>query len=270
MICPVCKQPLHLNNISMLCPNKHCYDIAAGGYVNLLLANQKKSASPGDNKQMVLARQAFLSKGYYLPLANAISNMVSQALPNNGAVLDLGCSEGYYTHLLSANLYARQIKAGLFGLDISKDAIKQACKTPSDIQFMVASAFDLPFKSNSLDMVLSVFAPYAVSELARVLKPNASALLVVPGKQHLDGIKKVVYDAPRFEEEKPVQLLGFELKKVQKLVLEVELSCPDDIANLFKMTPYYYKSPLQGKEKLLSQKTLSTTLDIALMLFCKQ
>jgi len=270
MICPVCKRPLQKQQNSYVCAQRHTFDIAASGYVNLLLSSAKNSKAPGDNKEMVRARHAFLRQGYFLPLANAIAALVAKHLPPCGTLLDLGCSEGYYTHNIATCLRAQANNAQLFGLDISKEAIIEACKTKSDAQFVVASAFDVPLHDHSVDMVLSVFAPYALGELLRLVKPNGNVLLVVPGKLHLDGIKKVLYDNPRFAEEQLPPLPGFALTTMQKLQLDVELSCQTDIAHLVQMTPYYYKSTEHGKQRLHSLRLLSTTLDFTLLLFAKK
>lgn len=51
--CPVCGGRLAWGEHACRCPEGHSFDIAAQGYVNLLLANQKSSPNPGDNAEMV-------------------------------------------------------------------------------------------------------------------------------------------------------------------------------------------------------------------------
>jgi len=65
LICPNCKSALHRSDKVLICENGHSFDVAKEGYVNLLLANRKKSLNPGDNKIMMNAREAFLSIGFY-------------------------------------------------------------------------------------------------------------------------------------------------------------------------------------------------------------
>lgn len=61
LLCPVCKEKLvkDISNKMYRCSNKHTYDIAKEGYVNLLISNQKRSKNPGDSKEMVLSRIDF-------------------------------------------------------------------------------------------------------------------------------------------------------------------------------------------------------------------
>ena len=98
-ICPSCSNVLALNNNVWACTNGHSYDVAKEGYVNLLLAQHKNSKQPGDNKQMVNGRRAFLEQGFYQPLADAISQIFNQhlvALVDQSEVnfFDAGCGEG--------------------------------------------------------------------------------------------------------------------------------------------------------------------------------
>jgi SAM-dependent methyltransferase len=75
-ICPVCSSPLEAAAKTYRCINNHTYDLAKEGYVNLLLANQKHSREPGDSKEMMEARKAFLNKGYYKPLARSAASLI--------------------------------------------------------------------------------------------------------------------------------------------------------------------------------------------------
>ena len=58
--CPVCGAALTREVRTLRCPAGHSYDLAKEGYVNLLPANYRHSASPGDDREMVAARTRFL------------------------------------------------------------------------------------------------------------------------------------------------------------------------------------------------------------------
>ena len=76
LICPVCGEKLNRLDRSYRCPNRHSFDIARQGYVNLLTVNQKHSLNPGDTRQQVLSRRAFLEAGYYEPILNTLKETV--------------------------------------------------------------------------------------------------------------------------------------------------------------------------------------------------
>lgn len=58
--CPLCHQPLTQTKNSFICPERHQFDVAKEGYVNLLPVQHKRSRDPGDSAEMMQARRAFL------------------------------------------------------------------------------------------------------------------------------------------------------------------------------------------------------------------
>ena len=100
--CPLCAAPLEREEHRYICPAGHSFDRAAAGYVHLLPANRKHSPNPGDDREMVAARSAFLDKGYYRPLADVLCQAVLPLLPRvGGTLLDARCGEGYYSRSLA-------------------------------------------------------------------------------------------------------------------------------------------------------------------------
>jgi hypothetical protein len=89
--CPNCGGKLNINDRSAVCINGHSFDKARGGYYNLLVGNT--GGVHGDNKEMVLARRAFLGAGFYEPLAHHIADLVLRFTPKGGALLDAGAGE---------------------------------------------------------------------------------------------------------------------------------------------------------------------------------
>ena len=64
LLCPVCGGRLAREKKVWRCENHHCFDVARSGYVNLLPPSASGKRH-GDDKRMVAARTAFLSRGYY-------------------------------------------------------------------------------------------------------------------------------------------------------------------------------------------------------------
>ncbi|GAL20234.1 ribosomal RNA large subunit methyltransferase A [Vibrio maritimus] len=62
--CPLCQQPLTLDDRSYRCSNNHQFDKAKEGYVNLMPVQHKRSKDPGDNKEMMQARRTFLAHDF--------------------------------------------------------------------------------------------------------------------------------------------------------------------------------------------------------------
>ncbi|MFC5822389.1 putative RNA methyltransferase [Nonomuraea insulae] len=80
LICPVCRADVRLDEAALRCAAGHSFDVAKQGYVSLLVG----SRSPGtaDSPDMVAARAAFLDKGYYAPLADAVAETVRAHVAN--------------------------------------------------------------------------------------------------------------------------------------------------------------------------------------------
>ncbi|AQZ67492.1 hypothetical protein BKM31_43925 [[Actinomadura] parvosata subsp. kistnae] len=74
LICPVCRAELRLAGPTVRCAAGHTFDVAKQGYVSLLTG----SGQPGtaDTAEMVAARAAFLDKGHYAPLTDALAETV--------------------------------------------------------------------------------------------------------------------------------------------------------------------------------------------------
>lgn len=244
LICPKCGGKLARDGKSFLCPQRHCFDIAKSGYVNLLTSDRMNSALPGDNKLMVQSRKKFLDKGYYSSLADALCSTVLRYAQTGCTVLDAGCGEGYYTEKIAAALDV--MAAEILGLDISKSAADYAAKRTKAAQFAVASVFHMPVETESCDIVTSLFAPWCGEEIHRVLKDGGMLIMVIPSERHLWQLKCAVYDEPYPNAVKDYGLDGFEFLGAEKVSGEIFLPSNEDITALFSMTPYFYKTGTGG------------------------
>lgn len=264
-ICPVCKSEISLFERTYKCPNNHCFDISKDGYVNLLMSQQSSLKHHGDDKLMVKARRDFLEKGFYSELCQELCNTLKEALPEGAIIADVGCGEGYYTSEIS-----KVNSFDIFGIDISKDALKYASKSIKNSHFAVASAFALPFNNESTDCVLSVFAPSAYEEFYRVLKKEGKLIKAIPLEEHLWGLKCALYNEPYKNKPEKRNDELFDLVSQKEIKYKIKLTEKEDIENLFKMTPYYYKTGREDAEKLLSLDSLETTVHFAVEIYEKR
>lgn len=259
IICPKCSGNLYLDKNCLKCENGHCYDVSSKGYVNLLPPH-KQGTIPGDNKEMVQARRAFLAKGYYEPLANKIYEIMKQISPE--FVVDIGCGEGYYTGKLLSNAGNKVV-----GFDISKFALAYAAKLYKDVAFCVANLHDIPLKSESCDAVLCCFCACDEVEFARILKKCGKFVLVTPGKRHLFGLKSILYDCP-YENDTDIEFDRF--KQTENYEVSYNISVEKgDIWNLFSMTPYYWKTSKEASEKLKNIDVLCTEANFLIRVYQK-
>ena len=250
--CPLCRLPLVRGERSYTCPGGHSFDRSAAGYVHLLPPNQKHSRQPGDDKAMVAARSAFLEKGHYAPLRELLCRLVLEYAGHSPspALLDSGCGEGYYTCALHAALSRAGREPRTAGVDISKFALRRAARRLREGEFAVASVYRLPLMDGSVEVLTDVFSPLCPGEFARVTAPGGVFLYVVPSPRHLWEMKQVLYDAPYENPVKREEYPGFVWQDAVPLRYRLCLDDPEDIAALLAMTPYAWKTPRAGVERL--------------------
>jgi len=265
--CPICGAGLERGERACVCPSGHSYDLAREGYAYLLPPNQKHSAAPGDDRQMALARREFLSRGYYELLLNTLCCQVLAECGESPVILDAGCGEGYYT----AGIFQAMRNAGraprMAGTDISKFILRSAAKREKGVEFAVASSYRLPLADWAADILLDCFSPLALEEFRRVLRPGGVFMYVVPGERHLWELKEVLYDRPYPNEEKETPYEGFAYERIVPVDSAVTLPNQTDIRNLFRMTPYYWKTPRSGGERLAALETLDVTISFRIHVF---
>ena len=138
LICPLCGEALEKREKQLVCPRGHSFDIARQGYVNLLTVQRKHSLDPGDTREQVLSRRAFLDTGLYRPIAQALID-AARVYGAQGELLDVGCGEGYYCAALS-----QALGLPLTGLDISKEAVRCAAARYKNARWLCATAAHIP------------------------------------------------------------------------------------------------------------------------------
>ncbi len=266
--CPICKMCFGQKDHSLVCPNGHCFDLSRQGYVNLLRPAKSGSVRHGDDKLMVSARTSFLGAGYYDALQTAVTNAVIANIKEGDILLDAGCGEGFYTsHIRKA---ISKMNTSIYGIDVSRDAIHACAVRDKQIHLAVASIFDLPVESGSIDILINLFAPYDAAEFSRVLKTGGLLLRVFPRERHLWELKQIVYDTPYENEIDTLELDGFVLKNKTEITFPLNIQIPEHIDALFKMTPYYYKTSREGQAKVQALSQLQTHAEFLLVAYKKK
>ena len=158
------------------------------------------------------------------------------------------------------------VNGDTYGIDISKDALRYAKKRVENGIFAVSSAYSLPFYDSSFGILTSVFSPFVKDEFSRVLCNDGIMLEVIPGKYHLYGLKSILYTKPYENVILPYEMEGFEFLESVKVDYNVTLD-KLQIEKLFKMTPYYHRTPKEGKDKLLSSNQVVTPISFEILCY---
>ena len=259
--CPVCGKPLEPHGGALQCAEKHSFDIAKEGYVNLLTAQHKSGDRTGDNRAMARARHAFLERGCFAGLAQEMARQMQTLTGSDPTVLDICCGEGYYAQAAAAAKPCR-----LFGFDLSKEMVRLAArrKIPNAL-FFVANLAAIPLPASSVDFAMHLFAPFHAPEFARVLKRSGSLISVIPGRDHLFSLKEAVYDTPYRNDEAAPDGGALRLLERTRVKQTIRLETKEDIRALFSMTPYAYRTSKTDLAKLDRLETLETVTDFVLL-----
>lgn len=246
--CPVCQGSLKESDTGFYCDDGHLFDAARQGYINLLLAQHKKSRNPGDDKSMVAARTRFLELKRYSPLSEVLIHAVEKLWPDVHSWADIGCGEGWYTSQILAHLP----QTNGFGIDISKFAIKAACKRNKNISWYVASASRLPFADKTLDGAIVMFANIIPQELLRCLKPGAILITVGTARDHLIQLREFLYPTVKLTDFDARKLLPELFTEVysKDITFEWIPDSQEELQDLLEMTPHNWRASPERKEKI--------------------
>ena len=186
--CPICQENLTLVESSLKCNNRHSFDLAKFGYVNL--APQIKQSANYD-KENFQNRQQILEAGFYQAILEVVSDLLSNS-KNAKTILDIGCGEGFY----SRKLQERHPDKTFYAFDISKDSVQIAAKSEPNwaVNWFVGDLARLPIKDASMDILLDIFSPANYGEFRRVLSKDGILIKVIPTKNHLKEIRQKVQD----------------------------------------------------------------------------
>jgi len=168
--CPLCRSPLHLHAASrgVYCDNKHHFDPAPEGYLDLIPG--KKNPKDSDSRALLRAKRRFLEQGHQLPLVDAMANLLAPL--GERELVHLGCGEGYYCRALAERLPGWQVG----GFDLAKNAIFAANKAQPEGQFVIADPARAPLLPGTAQVLL-VNDLKVKTEAPRAARPSPSVAI---------------------------------------------------------------------------------------------
>lgn len=186
--CPICQENLTLLETNFKCCNRHSFDLAKFGYVNL--APQIKQSANYD-KENFQNRQQILEAGFYQAILDAVSDLLASSKTTT-TILDIGCGEGFY----SRKLQESHSEKTFYAFDITKDSVQIAAKSEPNwaVNWFVGDLARLPIKDANMDILLDIFSPANYGEFRRVLSKDGILIKVIPTENHLKEIRQRVQD----------------------------------------------------------------------------
>lgn len=259
--CPHCGAPVDIvRGASMICENRHTYDFAKQGYLNLL-ANT--TSSHYDAELFDARQKIIMESNLFDSLHEELLNNVKQ---HHGILLDVGCGEG--SHLERLMKQSPNLKG--VGLDIAKEGIVKAAKSYVNSLWVVGDLAKSPFTEQAVDVILAILSPSNYKEFKRILKPEGTVVKVVPHEYYLKELRAFFFPDEKkqfYSNEQTVTLFKEHFNDVEttRLTYTKRLS-QEELPSLAQMTPLGWSSDEEKRKAFLQQETLDVTIDLEILI----
>lgn len=268
--CPICSAPMQLVEAkSLVCSNRHCFDLARQGYVNFLLRPHKTKY----NKQLFRHRKIISHIGFFAPLTRQIGDLIIAHKRSAGGVkiLDAGCGEGSLLSGLLVWMDNNGVHECLgVGLDISKEGVAMAPRQNVQALWCVADLAQSPLASQQFDFIVNILSPSNYAEFQRLLTDAGMLIKIVPGSRYLQELREIFYhqgDQRVYSARDTIELFADQFGLYDKQQLTYSF-CPDQalMESLIHMTPLSWGAPAKRLQKALEAEIAEVTVDFTILL----
>ena len=167
------------------CARRHTYDLARSGYLSLLQPNDRRSPTPGDSRDAIVARGRLLARGIGASVLARVADRAVTGLNEGAVVADLGSGGGEALALI----FDRARVTGI-GIDLSVSAAEQAARRYPHLLWVVANADRrLPLLERSIDVIVSLHGRRNSPECARVLATGGRLIVAFPAADDLQELR---------------------------------------------------------------------------------
>lgn len=267
--CPLCQSELRVVDMkSVVCMKKHTFDFAKQGYLNVLVRPSSKSQY---NKELFAARHhIIMESNLYSPLHEAMETVITKHMVVSRTPLliaDLGCGEGSHLQKMIEKWKGSTITG--VGLDIAKEGILMAAKRYGNGIWLVGDLAKLPFRNQSVQVILNILSPSNYQEFKRILDRDGLVIKVVPLPGYLQELREALYDTPDKKEDqknKTVALFKkhFDLLDVIHLRYTKRLQ-GNELKQFVKMTPLSWSAKPEKIDRYIHQDAAEVTVDLAIL-----
>lgn len=269
--CPICgNKMLTDDRKSIYCLNRHSFDLAQSGYVNLLLKRVKTDY----DKELFAARSIICASGFFDPVLLQIKKRIEREIASQSIdkinILDVGCGEGSLLARLNDSLSGeKDFVVRSVGIDIAKEGIRQAAKKYSRIVWCVANLARAPFTTGQFQVLLNIFSPSNYLEFSRMMSVDGLLIKVIPCDNYLQELRRVFYDSEDkqfYSNKQTVELFSdsFAVLETRQMNYQVPVK-KEHIEHLIKMTPLSWHVAAGKIKKVLDSPPNSITVDVTML-----
>ncbi|RFS15122.1 methyltransferase domain-containing protein [Emticicia sp. C21] len=240
--CPICNKDFEGHTTQLVCKNKHTFDVDRHNYINLF----HKAVKSHYHKNLFQARSHLIENGFFQALESVIVRLLMEELERKTSltILDVGCGDGalFTNILLSLRWDKRQVNS--FGIDITKEGIHYASKQDSQTTWLVNDLTHLPFKDQSIDIILNTLSPANYHEFKRVLKPDGMIIKTIPNARYLEELGTLQNKQP-YSDTKVINLFEEHMMLCKQMqVSDKKHLIDEERAEVLQMTPLAWGNQL--------------------------
>jgi 23S rRNA (guanine745-N1)-methyltransferase len=233
--CPLCRKDFKLSGSTLICKNKHSFDVAREGYANLF----NKPIKTKYDKTLFSARRSVTLGGFFDLLAETLAGIIAVKFKgaSNLTIADCGCGEGTLFAKI-VNTARKKIKnIDAVGVDISKDGVKLAAGKNRDMSWIVSDLSNIALKDKSIDVILNILSPANYAEFNRCAKSGGLILKVIPERGYLSEIRRAL-GKPKSGGENVKKIFYENFKNAKETRITQKQKIPQALKKDFlKMTP---------------------------------
>ncbi|MBC1987627.1 methyltransferase domain-containing protein [Listeria cossartiae] len=266
LACPICGGELTFQEPnSFVCPERHGFDIAKPGYLNLLKQAHKTKYDQG----LFESRKKVIASGFFGKLIKRVTEMIADTNKENIVIYDAGCGEGSHLARVVSELQATGREVHAAGLDIAKEGVKQAARDYPGIVWTVADLANCPNQAESADVLLNILSPSNYEEFKRLLKTDGFLLKVVPEANYLRELREFIYvdEKSSYSNESVTSRLAEKLtvEHVERVTYKAPIA-KELFADFLEMTPLGWHIAADKKSELLANPPEDLTVDLQIMI----
>ena len=250
--CPICCARLELQENSLICLNRHTFNLNKKGYVNFL---QTKADTKHYTRKMFEPRRKLIQSGMYEGLLSEI-----QPALLGEKLLDVGTGEGSFLQLLD-------FKQAKFAFDIAKDGIEMATDLDMTAFLSLADLTHLPFRDQAMSTILNILTPSNYAEFKRVLTPQGRLIKVIPERFYLQELREIYGQTSDYDNSAVISRFAKEFPDFQEKEIYYEFEIPENLRlDFLEMSPLDWNVSEEIKSKARTFPAKKATIHLRLLI----
>lgn len=269
--CPICDSSMEIQQLkSMTCANRHTFDFAKQGYLNLMTNAVKTNY---DRALFEARRKVIVDSDFFNPLHTEMTKIIDKytTFKSNLSIVDMGAGEGSHLSHISNQLQSNYDKTVVgVGLDISKEGILEAAKNYEDKIWLVADLAKTPLNDRTVDVMLNILSPSNYEEFNRLLKDDGIMIKIVPREGYLKELRQYFHGESNnkdYSNENVITLFKDKFDLVDQFTINyTNVLDQSSLLALVKMTPLTWGVEESHLNRFLKSGVQHITVDLDLMI----